>query len=222
MTNLLIIARDAASQQEFCDSLVRKDLDCSITSYTNNVGEVIGQRQPHIILFELAKRWPNEEMRGFVKQLKREINLPVIALVSEEILENIGDESDFDDFLISPYIPAETVVRINRLLHKRRKPVSDDVIEYNGLQLDLISCEVRVDDRVVDLTFKEYELLKLLAGNRGRVFTRDALLDKIWGYDYFGGDRTVDVHIRRLRSKIEDANHTYIETVRNIGYRFHK
>ena len=79
-----------------------------------------------------------------------------------------------------------------------------------------------MDNRIIDLTFKEYELLKLMATNRGRVFTRDNLLDKIWGYDYFGGDRTVDVHIRRLRSKIEDANHSYIETVRNIGYKFIK
>ena len=79
-----------------------------------------------------------------------------------------------------------------------------------------------MDDRVVELTFKEFELLKLMASNRGRVFTRDALLDKIWGYDYFGGDRTVDVHIRRLRSKIEEFGHTFIETVRNIGYRFRK
>jgi DNA-binding response OmpR family regulator len=81
---------------------------------------------------------------------------------------------------------------------------------------------VTVNGALVELTFKEYELLKLLAANRGRVFTREALLDKLWGYDYFGGDRTVDVHIRRLRSKIEDAEHTYIETVRNIGYRFKK
>ena len=72
------------------------------------------------------------------------------------------------------------------------------------------------------LTFKEYELLKFLARTSGRVFTREALLNRVWGYDYYGGDRTVDVHIRRLRSKIEDSSHTFIETVRNIGYRFRK
>ena len=73
---------------------------------------------------------------------------------------------------------------------------------------------------VVELTFKEYELLKFLAGNKGRVCTRETLLDKVWGYDYYGGDRTVDVHVRRLRSKIEDSKHIFIDTVRNIGYRF--
>ena len=74
--------------------------------------------------------------------------------------------------------------------------------------------------RLLALTFKEYELLKLLATNKGKVFTRESLLNEVWGYDYYGGDRTVDVHIRRLRSKIEDPTHTFIETVRNIGYKF--
>ena len=148
--------------------------------------------------------------------------VPVIALVSEDVLETFEDEPDFDDFIIGPYGTAEALLRISRILHKHKKATSDEVIAVNGLQLDLVSCEVSVDNRIVDLTFKEFELLKLLATNRGRVFTRDNLLDKIWGYDYFGGDRTVDVHIRRLRSKIEDANHSYIETVRNIGYKFIK
>jgi len=81
-------------------------------------------------------------------------------------------------------------------------------------------CEVTLAGRVLMLTFMEYELLKFLASNKGRVFTREVLLNKVWGYDYYGGDRTVDVHIRRLRSKIEDLTHTFIETVRNIGYKF--
>ena len=70
------------------------------------------------------------------------------------------------------------------------------------------------------LTFMEYGLLKFMAGKKGRVFTRDVLLNMVWGYDYYGGDRTVDVHVRRLRSKIEDSSHTFIETVRNVGYKF--
>ena len=86
--------------------------------------------------------------------------------------------------------------------------------------IDLARCEVSVNDEPVLLTFKEYELLKFLASNKDRVFTRESLLNKVWGYDYYGGDRTVDVHIRRLRSKIEDSTHTFIETVRNVGYKF--
>jgi two-component system alkaline phosphatase synthesis response regulator PhoP len=85
--------------------------------------------------------------------------------------------------------------------------------------IDPAKCEVSINGRLVVLTFKEYELLKVLISNRGKVFTRETLLNQVWGYDYYGGDRTVDVHIRRLRSKIEDATHTFIETVRNIGYK---
>jgi two-component system alkaline phosphatase synthesis response regulator PhoP len=95
-------------------------------------------------------------------------------------------------------------------------------VRCGDLVIDLDNCEVTVAGRLITLTFKEYELLRFMAAIPGRVFTRDALLDEVWGHDYFGGDRTVDVHIRRLRSKIEDSTHTFIDTVRNIGYRFSK
>jgi len=86
--------------------------------------------------------------------------------------------------------------------------------------INLTNYEVTISGKIISLTFKEFELLKFMVRNQGRVFSRDDLLRKIWGYEYYGGDRTVDVHIRRLRSKIEDGNHSFIETVRNIGYRF--
>ena len=222
MANLLFITRDTEARQELCDTLAKKDLECSLVTDTNGVSDTITEREPDVILLEITNRWPNEEMQGLIRQVKRERKLPVIALVAEDTLGNLRDDSDYDDFLLSPYYPVEALFRINRLLQKRRKAASDEIISYNDLQLDLGSCEVTVDNRIIELTFKEYELLKLLASNRGRVFTREELLDKIWGYDYFGGDRTVDVHIRRLRSKIEDVNHTFVETVRNIGYRFRK
>jgi DNA-binding response OmpR family regulator len=106
-------------------------------------------------------------------------------------------------------------------LLSRSNPEKVQPIKGKMLVIDPDTCEVTVEGRKADLTYKEYELLKLLASNKGHVFTREALLDKIWGYDYYGGDRTVDVHVRRLRSKIEQSN-TYIETVRNIGYKFIK
>ncbi|MFA5148449.1 MAG: winged helix-turn-helix domain-containing protein, partial [Candidatus Omnitrophota bacterium] len=95
-----------------------------------------------------------------------------------------------------------------------------DTIKAGDLLIDVSRYEVTVNGGKIELTFKEYELLKFLASNKGRVYSRDQLLDKIWGYDYYGGTRTVDVHIRRLRSKIEDRRHTFIETIRNIGYKF--
>ena len=222
MTNLLIISQEKESQTELCRNLVREDLECSITSYTNGVHAAVTEQPPDIILFEITAKWPDKETVSLIKRMKRERNLPAIALISREMFDSVNSDIEFDDFLTNPYNSGELVLRINRLLHKRRKTAGDEIIECYGLLIDLATCEVTVDDRVVELTFKEYELLKLMASNRGRVFTRDVLLDKIWGYDYFGGDRTVDVHIRRLRSKIEEFGHTFIETVRNIGYRFVK
>jgi DNA-binding response OmpR family regulator len=222
MTKLLIISQEKEARAELCKNLVREGLDCSLTSYTNGVHAVVAEKLPDVILFELTSNWPDKETRSFIRRMKRERNLPVIALISGEMLKRIDYDIEFDDFLTDSFNPGELVLRINRLQQKRRKTESDERIECDGLIIDLVTCEVSIADRVVELTFKEYELLKLLANNRGRVFTREDLLNRIWGYDYFGGDRTVDVHIRRLRSKIEQFGHTFIETVRNIGYRFTK
>ena len=117
--------------------------------------------------------------------------------------------------------PREVAVRVKRLAAhgSKEKHVR---INAGNIVIDTEQYEVLIDGRPVSLTFREYELLRFMATNPGRVFTRDALLNHVWGNDYFGGDRTVDVHIRRLRSKIEDEKHIYIETVRNIGYRFVK
>jgi len=94
------------------------------------------------------------------------------------------------------------------------------VLKCGDLVMDLANYTVHVGGRHVELTYKEYELLRFLATNRDRVFTRETLLSKVWGYDFYGGERTVDVHIRRLRAKIEDRHAPFIETVRNVGYRF--
>ena len=112
------------------------------------------------------------------------------------------------------------MLRVKRLLRKTNNTDTSEVIKCGDLVIDIAKYEVSINGKLIELTFREYELLRFLASNPGRVFTRDALLNKVWGYDYYGGDRTVDVHIRRLRSKIEDSSHTFIETIRNIGYRF--
>ena len=114
-------------------------------------------------------------------------------------------------------------MRIRRLAEPRPKPAAPDapgVIRVGDLVIDTNRYDVFVAGRPVLLTFKEYELLKLLASHPRRVFTREALLEQVWGYEYFGGTRTVDVHVRRLRSKTDDTTHTFIDTVWNVGYRF--
>lgn len=220
MRRALLVVRDKENGAELRKSLSQADLACSVTSYNNGVREAIAEAKPDVLLYETDEQSP--AIPEIIRKIKQGENLPVIALIPEKMLEKTDFQLDADDFIAGPYDARELALRINRVLRKTAGNEEGEQIKCEGLMIDLATCEVTIDGRLVELTFKEYEVLKLLAGNKGRVYTRAALLDKIWGYDYFGGDRTVDVHVRRLRSKIEDANHIYIETVRNIGYRFIK
>ena len=222
MLRLLLIARDIRAQAGLQAELARLGLACSVTPYHGRVTDEIIRQAPDIILVEMAGNPPDTETPGLIKKMKQTSAVPVIALVPGETLDSLDGQLNADDFLTSPYDARELALRAKRLWHSSAVKDTGEVIRCEGLMIDLATCEVTVEGMPVELTFKEYELLKLLASNRGRVYTREALLDKIWGYDYFGGDRTVDVHVRRLRSKIEDPAHSFIETVRNIGYRSRK
>ena len=153
-------------------------------------------------------------VRHLIHGVKQECRIPVVALLSVETLGTLDSMMAIDDFLVNPYHAVEAAVRIKRVLWQTSYMDNGELIRCGDLITDLARCEVCLSGQLVPLTFKEFELL------RGRVFTREALLNKVWGYDYYGGDRTIDVHIRRLRSKIDNSTHTFIETVRNIGYKF--
>jgi DNA-binding response OmpR family regulator len=146
---------------------------------------------------------------------------PVLAVMPEEMIASIPADLAADDVAFYPLRPHELETRLRRLLSRNGLPDSPDVLRRGPLAIDTAGYRVFVDAALVELTFKEYELLRFLAAHPDRVYTREALLNKVWGYDYFGGARTVDVHIRRIRSKIEAGGHTFIETVRSVGYRFH-
>ena len=148
--------------------------------------------------------------------------VPAIALVPRTRVPGLEPSLPLADFITSPPDPDELVVRARRVLESGKQHKDDDshIIRAGDIQIDTSSYDVTIRGSRIGLTFKEYELLKLLAENPGRVFSRYALLNQIWGYEYFGGTRTVDVHIRRLRSKIQDAEHNFIETIWNVGYRF--
>lgn len=175
-----------------------------------------------VILVAMRNTRPGSDLWRLPRRIKQIRNTPVIAILSREALSSLDASIAMDDFLVDPYDSAEIALRIKRALWRKTSLHSEQMIKRGDLLIDLGECEVSVAGRPVPLTFKEYELLRFLASNPGRVFSREALLDEIWGHDYYGGDRTVDVHIRRLRSKIEDPTHTFIETVRNMGYKFRK
>lgn len=143
----------------------------------------------------------------------------LIALVGEGQLDRVTSDLEVDDFVVMPADAPELQKRIDRALWRRHGIDSENFVRCGALSIDLGNYRVTVDAQPLVMTFKEYELLRFLTMNAGRVFTREQLLNRVWGYDYYGGARTVDVHIRRIRSKIEIHGHNFIETVRNVGYR---
>ncbi len=150
---------------------------------------------------------------------------PLILVVSEGGMAVVTDDWGADDVLLDTAGPVEVDARL-RLTTGRLRAAREDgeeemaVIRSGGVVIEEASYTAKLDGRMLDLTFKEFELLKYLAQHPGRVFTRHQLLQEVWGYDYFGGTRTVDVHVRRLRAKLGPEREALIGTVRNVGYRF--
>ncbi len=220
MFSVFIIADESEMIKELQSGLASGGFVCSFTSDREKAIEQVVEQAPDLILVEMDGRSTISGIQELSRRIKSEKRLPIMALISEEMLNSPDNDLDIDDFIIKPCDVRELVFRAKRLMQRANGRGTEELIECGDLVIDLAKCEVSIEDRLVMLTFKEYELLKFLASHRGRVFTREAVLNKVWGYDYYGGDRTVDVHVRRLRSKIEDSGHTFIETVRNIGYRF--
>jgi len=182
--------------------------------------EVFEEGDPDVLVLDLTGPGARSaSVRELVAEAHRDRVVPVLGLVPRPQLPELDPTLALDDFALLPLDPQETMARLLLLQARSRRGERDDMLRLGDLQIDLSRYEVWVGPREVTLTFKEYELLRLLASNPGRVFAREVVLDRVWGYDYFGGTRTVDVHIRRLRSKLEDPAHSFIETVRNVGYR---
>ena len=160
-----------------------------------------------------------EELRECALRCVR-LRLPVIALMPQRRVADLDPALGIDDFVLMPPRPGELLARARWVLNRKGTPEGSDIVRAGRLMINTANFEVAVNGRRVSLRFKEYELLLLMASNPGKVFTREALLNQVWGYNYLGGTRTVDVHVRRLRSKIEDSEHLFIETVWQVGYRF--
>ena len=165
-----------------------------------------------------------EDAWAFVRSLRgnETTSLRVMVLLGGGQLSELELRDDlYDDFCLSPFHPAEFEARLRHLLWTTGDAVSrSDLVEYGDLVLNLETYQATIARRPLDLTYMEYELLKFLAQNPGKVFTREILLSRVWGYEYYGGARTVDVHIRRLRAKLGEEYAGLISTVRSVGYRF--
>jgi DNA-binding response OmpR family regulator len=146
---------------------------------------------------------------------------PLLLMLSPQQLGALELREDlFDDFCLTPCDPRELEVRLAHLFWRTGRGLRPELVEYGPLTLNLETYQASAGGKVLSLTYMEYELLKFLATHPGKVFTRETLLSRVWGYEYYGGARTVDVHIRRLRAKLGEEHANLISTVRSVGYRF--
>ncbi|MBN1500078.1 MAG: response regulator transcription factor [Spirochaetes bacterium] len=160
-----------------------------------------------------------ESVQYFLSKIRKKIlTIPVILLLRTSQEEMVDFEWFFDDFILFPFRKGELEMRVAKLL--KNSDVNDDfMIQIGQLTINLKEYSVSKDNEKIDFTYKEFELLRFMIENSGQTFSRKDLLNKIWGVEYIGGTRTVDVHIRRLRSKLGEDFNSFIETVRNVGYR---
>lgn len=184
---------------------------------------------PDLIILDIGL--PDADGRDVLREIRKTSQVPIIVLTAKdsEIDKVLGLELGADDYVTKPFSPRELVSRVRAVLRRSIQDHADsqpkqtrETLEFPGLSIDREAREITANGKTFEVPPKEFELLWLLASNPNRVFTREYLLEKVWGYDYFGDMRTVDVHIRRLRQKIEKdpENPEYIRTARGVGYKF--
>lgn len=199
-----------------------------LTAYDGDEAiEIALKEDPDLILLDIML--PKQDGFSVCKKLREKLASPILMLTArgEEVDKVLGLELGADDYITKPFSMRELMARVKANLRRiafSEPDVDAEVIKQGDLELDLKSYVVRKKGKPLDLTFREFELLRYLAAQPGQVFTREKLLEEVWGYEYYGDIRTVDVTVRRLREKVEDdpANPEYIITKRGIGYYFKK
>ena len=219
MEKIYLVEDDDNIRKLVCYSLSRENYDVTGFAYPSEFWNTYNKVKPDLIMLDIML--PEEDGLSILKQIRNNNSeIPVIMLTAKgsEFDKVTGLDMGADDYISKPFGTMELISRIKALL-RRSEPQSDEnVFKAKNLTLRADMREVTADGRKVALTLKEYELLYLLIKNKGKVFTRDELLRIVWGFDFSGESRTVDVHIRTLRSKLGSCGEL-IETVRGVGYR---
>jgi DNA-binding response OmpR family regulator len=219
---VLVIGSSAILQREDGGLSVLKELGCRVKSHDlwDDLDEpAFLEQPPAAILVEALDQFDAGRaalMR--IRAVSALAEVPSLVAVSVGQAQRLDGNDGFDDFVLVPYVPAELYMRIRRAEWRRSEFAGKERIKIGAMCIDLAGHEVTVDGRVVDLTHQEFALLKFLSQNRGRVFSREQLLNRVWGVNYYGGSRTVDIHVRRLRMKLGPVADP-IETVRGVGYK---
>ena len=186
----------------------------------------VKENKPDLLLLDLML--PGMDGLDVCKEIKRDketskTSIKMLTAKSEELDKILGLELGADDYITKPFSIRELLARVKAVLRRSSSDeISEEIYEIGRLKVDFERHEVLINNEKVELTLKEFELLEILIKNKGKILRRETLLDKVWGYEYIGETRTVDVHIRYLRKKVEDddKNPKFIETIRGVGYRF--
>ncbi len=200
-----------------------QEIQSAIASYYPSIElfrsiESIKRENFSILLTDFDIFGSTDSIQFLLSKIRKKIpDKPVLLILRDKSISELHMDWFFDDFIIFPIKREELNARVNRILWQ--KGIDDDTIAIGRLIINIKEYSVYMENEKLDLTYKEFELLRLLVLNKGEVFSRRDLLSKIWGVEYIGGTRTVDVHIRRLRGKLGDEFNSIIETVRNVGYR---
>ncbi len=217
MYNVFLLTRPGDAMTSLATQVGRAGLSCRAGSDVLELEDVAHTDKLDVVLLDLSAVGIGAQS---VIERVTQLSLPTLLVMDEAGIGQYDPAINPDDFIMAPLGPAELVARVAQIVYRRDGRGGEQLIRVGELTIDLQSYEVTMAGRRIQLTYKEFQLLTLLASNPGRVYTREALLNQVWGYDYLGGTRTVDVHIRRLRSKLEDPDHLFVETIWNVGYRF--
>jgi len=218
---ILIVDDEASIQELIRFNLEQSGFDTETASDGLEALEKFESYKPDLIVLDLML--PGKDGYDVCKDIRRTSNVPIIMLTAKETeLERVlGLELGADDYITKPFSPLELVARIKAVLRRANGQEEEDANEFRvgNIFLQVDTREVRVNDVEVELTRKEFDLLHIFMENVGKVMTREVLLQKVWGYEYEGETRTVDVHIRHLRRKLGPEGETRIETIHGVGYK---
>ena len=224
MSKVLVVDDDANIVKLIKLYLEKEDYAVVTASNGIDALDVYKRENPSIIVLDIMM--PQLDGNGVCREIRKTSDVPIIMLTAkgETFDKVLSLELGADDYIVKPFEPKELVARIKAILRRsetKNEKSDDKIVQLDKLEVNLVNYELKIDGKTLEIPPKELELLYFLASHPNRVFTREQLLEEVWGFDYFGDSRTVDVHIKRLREKLEGAEANWqLKTVWGVGYKF--
>lgn len=219
-TTILVVDDEQRMRTLLKDFLLKKDYEVIEAKDGEEALEIFGEMQEKIDLILLDVMMPKLDGWSVLRQIRQTSKVPIIMLTArgEEQDELFGFELGVDEYISKPFSPKILVARVDAIL-KRTTQKENNTVDYGGIEIDESGRTVKLDGKFIEMSLREYELLKYLVDNAGIALSRDKILNNVWNYDYYGDSRTIDSHIKKIRHKLGKKG-KYIKTMRGIGYKF--